>query len=163
MAVRTSTGFASRILGPESFATIFQGGSIEIRSGTQPASADEPATGTLLARITRDGLLWTAGSPTNGLEFVNAGRYASKNFSHSWRLKGIAAGTAGWFRLVGNAPDDGGTSTTLPRIDGAIGLLPAEGETLVGDFQMLLPSLAITIGLERSIDQWYYAIPPIGL
>lgn len=154
MAVRVSTGYANAILGATSFASLFHNGCIEIRSGPQPASADMPATGTLLARITRDGVPWTAGSPSGGLQFVRDGRYVRKEPSHLWMITGLDTGTAGWFRLIGNAPDSG-FSTTLPRIDGTVGLSGG------GDVQMFLPNLSITPETLIPQDAWWYAIPPL--
>lgn len=156
MAVNCSTGFRARILGPGSFESIFNYGCIEIRSGTQPPSADAPASGTLVARITVDGLAWNAGSNANGLRFTRDGHVARNDASQVWRLTGIAAGTAGWCRLLANAPDDGEHSMTLPRVDGAIGLLDA-----AGDFQMRLPTLAITPSTVIPIPSWWFLLPPL--
>ena len=97
-----STGFVHRRNNGESFADIFNNGVIEIRSGVQPASADAAVTGTLLARITRNGGLWVAGSPSNGLQFVASGRFVAKHPDHVWRLVGIANGIAGYYRLLPN-------------------------------------------------------------
>lgn len=154
MAVRVSTGYANAILGATSFASLFHNGCIEIRSGAQPASADMTATGTLLARITRDGDPWTAGGSSGGLQFVRDGRYVRKEPAHLWMITGLDSGTAGWFRLVGNAPDSG-FSTILPRIDGTVGLSGG------GDVQMFLPNLSITSATLVPQDAWWYAIPPL--
>lgn len=160
MAVIDSSGFAGLILGPHAFEDIFLNGCIEIRTGLQPANADAAATGTLVARITRDGGAWTAGSPANGLQFQRAGRYVIKHPLHIWRLVGIATGVAGWFRLRTNAADAGGVSLDAPRIDGLIAPLPEEG-TPPSPAQMFLPSLAITPSTDVEIAQWYYAKPPL--
>lgn len=156
MAVNCSTGFRARIMGPSSFESIFNYGSIEIRTGSQPPSADAPATGLLVARITAGGGEWSAGSNANGLRFTRDGHVARNDASQDWRLAGIAAGTAGWFRLVANAPDDGLHSLTLPRIDGAIG--PLEG---AGDFQMRLPTLSLTPSTAVAIPSWWFLLPPL--
>ncbi len=157
MPARVSTGFASAILGSQSFESIFNGGSIEIRTGTQPDNADMPATGTVIARVTRDGGAWAAGSLANGLQFTRSGRYAMKPYDHVWQLKGSASGVAGWFRLVGNAPDDGSASLSLPRIDGTVRL-----DESVGDGQLILITTNLDASTTIAIDNWWYAIPPIG-
>lgn len=157
MAVITSTGFEALLLGPTSFDAIFRNGCIEIRSGIQPARADLPATGQLLARISRDGGPWQAGGTANGLHFVRNGRYVYKDPVERWLLRGVATGPAGWFRLVGNEPDHGQISFTAPRIDGAIG--PDDGSA--GDFQMRLPTLAVTPDTSIELGDWWYAIPPL--
>lgn len=153
MAARNSTGFAAALLGPQSFEQIFQNAAIEIYSGPQPASADAAPTGTLLARITRNGGAWAPGAPDNGLSFVRSGRYASKNGGHVWRMRGLATGTAGWFRIRGNAPDSG-ASIVAPRLDGAIGTVGA-----IGDYQLLLSSTAITPATDVVVPSFFYTIP----
>lgn len=157
MPARVSTGFAAAILGPTSFESIFNGGSIEIRTGPQPDNADMPATGDLIARISRDGGAWTAGSPASGLQFTRSGRYALKPLDHVWQLKGIAAGEAGWFRLVANAPDDGTASLSAPRIDGTVRL-----DEATGDGQLILTTTSFDASTSIAINNWWYAIPPIG-
>jgi hypothetical protein len=48
MTLRFSTGLRNNLAGNKGFASTFAKGSINIYSGTQPATADSPATGTLL-------------------------------------------------------------------------------------------------------------------
>lgn len=157
MAVNVSTGYAAAILGPQSFDQIFRYGCIEVYSGEQPDSADLAATGTLLARITRDGGAWEPGDPENGVEFSRTGRYALKPAGHTWALVGIADGVAGWARLRANAPETPGENVVAPRIDGLVGL---EGD--VADIQLFLPSLNISGATLIPITHWWYAVPPIG-
>jgi hypothetical protein len=157
MAVNCSTGFRSRILGPSAFESIFLNGCIEVRTGPQPAAgANAPATGTLIERIPNNGGGWNAGASPNGLRFGRSGVYARNDPAQTWRLTGLATGVAGWFRLVGNAPDDGGLSTVLPRIDGACG--PLEG---AGDYQLRLPNLSINPSTTTAIASWWLVLPPI--
>lgn len=157
MTVRTSTGFVSRILGPYAFDTVFHNGCIEVYEGPQPATADLAATGVLLARITRDGLAWTPGGSSGGLQFERSGRYAYKAYGHTWRLKGLATGTAGWWRLLPNAYDHGAADMALPRIDGAVRLADSEA-----DGSLTLNTLSITPATDISIDHWWYGMPPLG-
>lgn len=154
MAVRTSTGYEALILGPHAFDAIFHNGAIEVRSGAQPDSADMAATGTLLARITRDGGAWAAGNPANGLQFTRDGRYAMKNFAHRWVLKGLATGVAGWCRLLPNAADPGTDSLLHPRIDGAAGV-----DGVPGDAQLILPTLSITPSTTIELPAWWFMQP----
>lgn len=152
-----STGFASMKIGPNAVADILMDGCIEIFTGAQPANADAPQTGTLIARITRDGGAWTPGSPDNGLRWVQDGRFAAKDPSHDWVLTGLGTGVAGWFRVKGNEADGGALSLLLPRCDGAIGQTGASG-----DYQLLLPNLSITPSYAVAINQWWYAVPPLS-
>lgn len=157
MAVNSSTGFANAILGANSFETLFRYGCVQVYSGAQPASANLAPTGTLLGRITKDGGTWSAGSSTNGLVFVRDGRTVRKNPADSWVLTGLASGIAGWFRWLPNQADPGTNSTTAIRIDGAIGLRDA-----VGDFQLFLPNLSMSLSSTHLIADWWYSIPPFG-
>lgn len=52
MTIRYSTSVRNAFCNNKGFATIFNRGSINVYSGTQPASADSAATGTLLGTIT---------------------------------------------------------------------------------------------------------------
>lgn len=156
MAVQLSTGYCAAIFGPSSFDQIFLNGCIEIYSGPQPASADLAPTGLLLARIARDGTPWEAGLVPGGLSFVRSGRYVLKPSNHNWKLVGLATGVAGWCRLRTNNSDLGTDDLNAPRIDGAVGLEGADAT------QLYLQSLAISPGLQMTINHWWLAEPPIG-
>ena len=154
MAVRTSTGYEAMILGPASFDSIFHNGVIEIRSEEQPASADMPAAGLLLGRVTVNGGPWSAGNPANGLRFSRGGRFAMKNLSQRWVITGIATGIARSFRLLPNAADPNTESQTHPRIDGAVGLVDAPG-----DIQLYLPSLNFSPSTSIELPSWWFSQP----
>lgn len=156
MAVLTSTGYRTQILGATSFASIFLDGAIEIRTGSQPATADDAATGTLVAMITKDGAAWTAGSPTNGLQFSQDGPRMVSDPAQVWTLQGSGTGTAGWFRLLANTPDPGGFSLTAPRIDGRIDLLGS-----LMDCQLYLPTVSISPSTSIVVPYWWYGLPPL--
>lgn len=51
MTVRLSTGLRNKLVSSTGFAACFAGGVIDVYSGTQPATADSPSTGTLLGRV----------------------------------------------------------------------------------------------------------------
>lgn len=145
MTVRYSTGLLKKMLGDSAvtagsngLAGCLKDGVIDIYTGGQPASADAAATGTWLGRVTQNHAAWTAGSATNGLEFdAPVGTVLSKAAAEVWSVVAAASGTAGWFRFRGNAADANTSgvdslSTTLPRLDGAIG-------TLTGDLILSSP------------------------
>lgn len=157
MTTRTSTGFVAKILGPSAFEDVFKYGAINVYTGVQPDTADDPVQGTLIARITSEGGPWAHDSSANGLRFERTGRFALNASDQNWKLSGLATGQAGWWRLVANANDAGLYSATLPRIDGAVGL-----ETDPSDIQLVLPTLSVAVGVQIAITQWYYAIPPLG-
>lgn len=150
MTIKISTGARNALLATMGFSSLFANGVIEIRSGSQPVSADAAATGTLLGVVTVNAGAFTPGDPTNGLNFgTPVSGSVSKN-TDVWRFEGVAAGTAGWFRLKGNALDDNLASTTLARMDGSIA-------SLGGD--MNLSSLSIAVGAPTTIDAFSLTMP----
>jgi len=70
--------------------------------------------------------------------------------SNAWQMVAIAAGTAGWFRLMGNPVDALGSSTTLPRMDGSIA-------TAGGDLN--LSSVNIALSAPTTIDVFQFTLP----
>lgn len=127
MALNFSTGLRNAMLDSTGLRTALAAGVINIYSGPQPSSADDPIQGTFLAQVTVDSLPWNPGSPDNGLNLdVPVNGVIAKVAAENWSFKGASDGVAGWFRFVGNAPDDGSASTTLPRIDGSVGTYGAD-------------------------------------
>jgi len=149
MTVRLSTALRTNLAGATGFAATFANGIIEIRSGTQPASADAAATGTLLGTVTLASGAFTPGSPASGLTFAAAADGAVSK-SGVWSFNGVAAGTAGWFRLKGNALDNDLLSTTLPRLDGSIAVSGAD---------MNLSNIAISSGAPTTVDSFVWTQP----
>jgi hypothetical protein len=138
MTIRASTGIRDAMMGTVGHNGALANGVLDIYSGAQPASADAAITGTLLARITLDGGAFTPGSPTNGLNWdTPSNGSVSKPGADTWSGVGLAAGTAGWARFKGNAADNDGTSTTLPRVDFSVGKTS-------GDIR--IPNINIAIG-----------------
>lgn len=147
--LRLSTGLRTSLAGTTGLAAALANGVIEIRTGTQPASADSAASGTLLGTVTLASGPFTPGSETNGLTFAAAsGGSVSK--TGTWSFVGVAQGTAGWFRFKANGVDDGGTSTSLPRLDGSISTSGAD---------MSLSNINISVGAPTTIDMFTVTIP----
>lgn len=112
---------AHNLAGTTGFASTFANGVIEIRTGTQPTSADISAQPPVrFGLVTIASGPFTPGDSTNGLTFAAAANGAVSK-SGTWSFVGLAQGTAGWFRFKGNGVDDGSASTSLPRLDGSIG------------------------------------------
>lgn len=149
MTVRLSTKLRDNLAGSTGFAATFANGVIDIYSGTQPVTADSAATGTLLGTVTLASGAFTPGTATNGLTFAAAANGAVSK-SGTWSFNGVAAGTAGWFRLRGNAADDGLASTVLPRLDGSIAVSGAD---------MNLSNISIAINAPTTIDSFTYTQP----
>jgi hypothetical protein len=150
MTIRLSTGLRNAMVGTTGLAAVFANGVIEIYSGAQPASADAAPTGTLLGVVTRDGGAFTPGSPTNGLTWAAAANGSVTKSTDNWQFIGLAAGTAGWYRLKGNAVDAGALSTTLPRLDGSIA-------NSGGD--MNLSNTSIAVGSPNTVDVFSLTLP----
>lgn len=123
--LKLSQGLLTDLLGgTSSFKEIFAGGTLVLRSGTQPDSANDAERGEVLAQITLDGGEFVPGLLTNGLNFgdvtwdpVTVTATLSKVTGESWTGLGLAAGTIGWARFYDNAMVLG-ASTTARRFDG---------------------------------------------
>jgi hypothetical protein len=149
MTVRLSTGARTLLAGASGFAEIFEKGVIEIYTGTQPITADSAASGTLLGTVTLGSGAFTPGSPTNGLTFA-APIAGAVSKTGVWSMNGVAAGTAGYFRLKANGVDAGTLSTSLPRMDGSVA---------VSGGDLNLSNIAIAIGAPTTIDTFNWTIP----
>lgn len=155
MSLMCSTAFRSRILGPESFDDIIGGGCIRIFEGTQPASADDPEQGTLLGIAALSGQTWVPGTTTAGIRWVQVGSWVQPEPGAPIAIAVSAAGTAGWFRLVGNGADAGLSSLDLPRIDGSIGTPDAPS-------QMTWSDRALAAGRIYPFASLLFALPPLA-
>lgn len=159
MALKMSTGLKNQlwnsIRGAVTTTASLEHGIIYIYSGSQPASADAAATGTLLMKITVASGAFVHGSATNGLDFdAPSAGVMTKAAGEVWSGVGLAAAgtgtTAGWFRHSGNPDDNQGISTTLPRIDGRISTSGAE---------MSLSNLTIVENATTTVDTYSLAWP----
>lgn len=149
MTVRLSTQLRTNLAGTTGFAATFANGVIEVYTGTQPTTADAAVTGTLLGTGTLNSGAFTPGVSTNGLTFAAAAAGAVSK-SGVWSFNGIAVGTAGWFRLKGNAVDAGALSTVLPRLDGSVAVSGAD---------LNLSNIAIVVSAPNTIDTFTFTIP----
>lgn len=151
MTIKLSTGLRTALAGTTGFGATFAKGVIHIYSGPQPVTADAAVSGTLLGVVTGGADPFAFGSPTNGLEFSAAvAGGVSKSAVQEWKFRGIANGTAGWFRLMGNESDALGSSTTSPRLDGSVGTSGAD---------LNLSNIAITVNTPATIDVFAFGIP----
>lgn len=120
MAIRISSGLRAGMMTVYGFQALMEYGRIDIYTGDPPSSADQPPTGLRVAQITNAGVDFVQGSTQGGLRLVSDVR-GSVTKSGSWVLRGVATGTAGWFRFKWNARDYNDFSEIIPRIDGRIG------------------------------------------
>jgi hypothetical protein len=105
-------------------------GTVEIRTGSQPASANDAATGTLLATLTLPAPAFGAGS--TGVATANS----------ISTVQGVADGTAGWFRCKTN----GGATV----IDGSVSTSGAD---------MNLNTTTISTGVDVTVSSWTITMP----
>jgi hypothetical protein len=128
MAFKYSTKVFNTLLG--SIDTLFDQGVVLLYTGAQPTDPDSAATGTLIGTVTLDAGAFTPGVSTNGLNFATPVlNVMGKESAETWKFTAVAAGTIGYGRLVGNAVDAGGSSTTLPRIDFSVGITTGDART----------------------------------
>lgn len=116
---------------------------INVYSGTQPASANDAASGVLLYTLTNNadgvtGLTWDI--PVNGS--------ISKTPAELWRGVALAAGNAGWFRIYEAGSDPSIASTTAVRADGAI--------STSGSSELTMANVATDIGSIQSFTSFVY-------
>lgn len=145
MALRLSTGFRNGILVTNKLITLLDSGEIRIFSGSAPAGADDPQTGTLLVKIGK-----ASGAP-NDLQFKNTatnGKVSKK--AVTWDGVASATGTAGYFRYCASTSDPGSTSTTQVRMQGAVATSGAE---------LNMSSVAISSGATSTIDTFDITVP----
>lgn len=108
-------------------ATLLNGGTVEIRTGTQPASPDAAATGTLLAVLAFANPA-AAAPASNGV--VTFATMVPED-------QVLDTGTAAWFR----AKTSGGTAV----LDGTVGLTAGNNHDMLLSTVTLTPSFAIVV------------------
>jgi hypothetical protein len=152
MTVNLSTGLRNGMLNATGLTSAFANGVLYIYSGPQPINADQAVQGTLLAIITNSASAFVFGTSSNGLNLaVPVNGVITKTSTQSWQGTGLAAGVAGWGRLMGNASDALGTSTVLPRMDWSIANTGAD---------MNVANVNVTVAEPMTVDVWQYTLPP---
>lgn len=118
--IRLSSGLRGAMLYDSGLRAMMYWGTIHIYTGEQPPSADLAPTGTLVGRITQDGLGFTPGGVPGGL-ITESRTLTSIQHLGNWVVKGAATGRPGWWRFKWNGLDDNEDSLFVPRIDGTVG------------------------------------------
>lgn len=138
-----------------SYRGIFRNMVLDIRTGTQPSSADNAETGDLLCRITLGSGAFVPGSPANGINFgqvedATLGKELdSAGVAEVWSGLNVATGIAGHFRIYNNAAVQG-ASTEEIRLDGACATSGA---------QLNLTNTSLSDGVTTTIDQVVLVLP----
>lgn len=126
-----------------SIQDIFNGGFLELYTGSRPSSADDAPPGTLLVRIYSDGV-------SAGLSFDDAASgIISKKSTETWSGTGITSGSIGWARLK-TVGDGGSTSTTDERLDLNVSTTGAS---------INLSSISVQSGVPLSISNFTITLP----
>jgi hypothetical protein len=135
-----------------SLKDIFKDGQMHIYSGSQPSSPDAAVAGTLLLTVTESAGAFVHGAFDNALEFEDdpTDGEMEKASGETWQGDGVAAGTAGYFRLVANPTDNGAADTVLPRVDGSVGTSGAD---------LNMSTTTITVGATYTIDSFKLTLP----
>jgi hypothetical protein len=97
------------------FDAIFNSGVLELRTGTQPATASAAATGSLVRSVSL---------PADAFAAAAAGVKAKAG---TWQNADAGAGVPTWFRLK-QTTDAGSTDGTDERIDGSVSMTGAGGD-----------------------------------
>lgn len=131
MATRIST--SARNAAASAVGALLNGGTVEIRTGSQPATPGTAATGTLLGTLTLSATAFGAAS---------TGTITANTITGD--TSADASGTAGWFRGI--------DSSSTAVIDGSI---TASG----GGGDMTLDSTSIVAGGTISMTSWTLTMP----
>lgn len=142
MAVKLSTGLRNFIADSGIKTAFDTTGRINIYTGSQPATPDTAASGTLLGTLTLSST--SAGAASSGVTtFATITSDTSAD----------ASGTAGYFRIYrtsDTAPGSAGNGTTDRRLDGSIALTTGgdinfDNITFVAGGTIAISSLTITV------------------
>lgn len=152
MTYHVSTGLRNGMLDDGCLAQILNGGFIMIYDGPVPASADAAldAANHLLVTISN------AGTAT-GLTFEGAAVDGglAKNATEVWSGTIATTGTATFYRHIGQnekAGTIGAQSTTLPRLQGTVGVYGAE---------LNLTNTTLTAGGTQTVDYYFVGLPTL--
>lgn len=141
MAIRIST--AARNAAADAVAGLINGGSgpglLRIYSGSQPATPATSPTGTLLAEFTMSDPAFAAAS----------GGTASLDVTPALTDTGIAAGTAGYFRIVDSTE---GAGTGLGIIDGTVTATGGGGDLTIN-------TTTISVGVDVEVTGGSFTMP----
>jgi hypothetical protein len=144
MSYKVSTGLRNQMLVTSSLKTALASGLINVYSGAAPASADDAVSGVLLWTIS----LNNTGSGID-LDATATNGVVGKPTGSVWSGTVVTSGTAGYYRHVGSS-DSGASSTTQPRIQGAVGVIGAE---------MNLSNPILTSGSLKVLDNYTIELP----
>lgn len=128
----------------EGLREIMRNARCAIYTGSQPTSADDAATGTLLVTIGKD-------NNASGVEWdQSASGTIAKPSADNWSGTAVATGTAGWFRFYEEGDTPGNSSTTAARFD---------GQVAVSGAQLNMSSTSIASGAVQTCSTFTVTMP----
>lgn len=142
--MKISTGLRNHLLATGSLKAGLDSGVIRIYTGSEPASADNAVSGTLLCTIS----LNDTGTGIT-LDTTPSGGVIQKTSSETWSGTPVATGTAGYFRFSATG-DAGASSTTEKRLQGTV-------NTALAD--LIVASTTFTSGVLRQINNASFGMP----
>jgi len=129
----------------DGFVEVMRGCKINIYTGSQPTTANDAASGTLLVTITK------GGDGSTGLDWSpSSSGTAAKPSGDTWAGTAGASGTAGWFRCFEDGDDPAAASTAAARFDGGVG---TSGQ------QINMTSTTIASGAVQTVSSFTYTQP----
>lgn len=149
MAIRLSSALRTSMMGSYGLGLMMNYGVIKVFSGPQPDTADAAEQGTLLARVTQNGLPFSYADQTAGLQLQLGQVAGSVRNLGDWVLTPEADGTPGWWRWCWANPDAGTAYELAARIDGLVGeglylqdatLAASDPPHTLGAFAIYLPA-----------------------
>lgn len=144
--IRLSSGLRRAVVTDTGLGSMLNGGRIDLYASAQPDSADQGATGTPIAVITQDG---DRTPEASGLLLAQGEEAGTLTNAGVWIITGLAAGTASWWRFVGDPQDTGENDSIFAvRLDGAVG---------EGFSAQRLPAIALEAFIE--VDQFLLTLP----
>jgi len=149
MTIRLSTGARNAMMGDgtnKGLAAALAAGFINIYTGTQPATADTGATGTLLGTVTKN----NDGSTGITVGPAAAGVLSQASGNTPWQFGGLAAGVAGWYRYWPAGGNPAANSSTEARVDGLIGTAGAD---------LNFTNTTIAVSAVTTIDSYTLTLP----
>lgn len=124
---------ALRNIQADALGAVFDGGTLEIYTGTQPADPNSAATGTLLCTI-------TIPNPAFG---AAASGVISK--SGTWQDTAVATGTAGWARFI--------SAATTETFDVVVTENPTANDLLINSADITLGNTVTVISLTITVPE----------
>lgn len=144
MSWNLSEDFQESLLNVASYKTTIAAGFIKIYTSPMPTTADDAATGTLLATITDGGLTVTPGTATNGLNVELTGQTLGIASGEDWFGTAVATGTAYWGRWFANAAGTAVLKDGLVSTTAGGDIVMEGGRNVVSGAPVSITSVAIT-------------------